>query len=177
MALHLTEADYHKLAAQYGWTWIGDTVPLIKHKTLWRCPKGHVLERSYQTTKVLGLRCTICNLIDRAYKLAVKKNVYYIDIEPCTLQTVLRWRCEKGHTFERSLVSLQHGKHACPVCIGLYPKTKEDYQALADSIGYMWLDDTLPENILCPTIWQCDQGHLWRARYNQIQSGKRCPHP
>jgi hypothetical protein len=53
-------------------------------------------------------------------------------------------------------------------------KTPADYRALAQRRGFRWLGPEVP-NTLTKTIWECEQGHKWEARYQDIRSGKGCP--
>lgn len=172
----LTESDYHQLANHHGWRWIGRSLPDTRHKTLWKCPDCHVLERSYDHAKQHGLLCKQCQSNAKVAKIAHDYHLIYISGTYTNGKSLIQWRCEKGHHFLRCADNLKVGKHTCPVCIGLYQKNEADYQSLAESIGYQWVGDHLPENILEPTVWICDLGCVWVGRYNQIQRGKRCPH-
>lgn len=172
-----TQINYDRLASQAGWFWIGEAVPATSERTLWRCPKGHQVLMSYQYAQARGLHCKACLLSQLAVTVGNARDTRFVGGVPLTSDSRLLWQCTKGHQFERSLREMQTRKHACPVCIGLYPKTVQDYSALAQSIGYLWLGSELPKNTLSVTSWLCDKGHIWSARYNQLRRGKRCPHP
>lgn len=51
--------DYHALAAQHGWLWLGPVVETVKALTTWRCGRFHVFERSYANARKNG-RCPVC---------------------------------------------------------------------------------------------------------------------
>lgn len=173
----LSTDDYHKLAIDLGWSWCEEfPVPLTQRFSLWQCPHGHVIRRQYQHIKVSGFRCHLCNKIGQAVEEAKKHDLEFVSISP-TDNDKITWRCSEGHLFDRSLNGLKYGSQICTVCAGLYPKTIEDYHSIADSVDYHWLGEYLPKNTLDPTLWLCDKGCRWLARYNQIQRGMRCPHP
>jgi hypothetical protein len=53
-------------------------------------------------------------------------------------------------------------------------KTPDDYHALASQRGLAWLGPE-PRNVHTDTRWKCRQGHVWSARYTNIQQGYNCP--
>lgn len=51
--------DYHALAAQRGFDWIGPPVLTVAKKTWWRCPKGHSWRATYNSIQQ-GSSCHVC---------------------------------------------------------------------------------------------------------------------
>ena len=44
-----TPADYHALAEERGFRWLGPEVPNVRIKTGWRCDEGHDWESTYNS--------------------------------------------------------------------------------------------------------------------------------
>jgi len=54
----LTEKDFHRVAADKRWKWLGKSVPRNNAKTGWECDQGHVITKGYNETLVTGcLKC------------------------------------------------------------------------------------------------------------------------
>lgn len=54
-------------------------------------------------------------------------------------------------------------------------RTPDDYHALAKERGFVWLGPEVP-NIRTKTGWQCEQGHRWQARYDDVRRVTGCPY-
>jgi hypothetical protein len=52
--------------------------------------------------------------------------------------------------------------------------TTQNFQDLAASRGFDWLGEN-PVYAIQKTTWKCANGHIWEARYNDIQQGRGCP--
>jgi hypothetical protein len=55
-----TPADYHAMAQQRGYEWLGPAVPTAQTKTWWRCPFGHEWLTPYASLRS-GYNCPHCN--------------------------------------------------------------------------------------------------------------------
>jgi very-short-patch-repair endonuclease len=55
-----TPDDYHALAEERGYRWLGPEVPNVRTKTNWECEKGHRWEAVYANVKHAGSGCPIC---------------------------------------------------------------------------------------------------------------------
>ena len=51
--------DYHSLAAERGFAWLGPEVLTVAEKTSWRCPKGHEWSATYNSIQQ-GSGCHVC---------------------------------------------------------------------------------------------------------------------
>lgn len=112
-------SDYHALAKERGFRWIGKKLPpTTHHKTLWECSQEHQWKAAY--------------------------------------------------------TSIRQGR-GCRACAGQSPKTEDDYHALAEEREIHWVGDKLPPNTHHRTLWECRDGHRWKARYGNIQQGGGCP--
>ena len=83
------------------------------------------------------------------------------------------WRCGAGHEWEAPYATLQQG-HGCPRCARVVPMSDEDYRSLAQAAGIAWSGPAVATT-KTPTGWRCDEGHSWRASFNSVHNGSRCP--
>jgi hypothetical protein len=105
--------------------------------------------------------------------LAIQKNGKCLSNEYKTLNTRLEWQCSKGHTWESIPNSILRGTW-CKVCSGKAKKNILDMQKLADARGGQCLSKNYI-NGKTKLIWKCANGHIWEAKYDNIQHGKWCP--
>jgi hypothetical protein len=117
-----TEQDYHDLAKSRGLQWIGKRLPKNnKHKTAWRCPKGHEWETMY-TVISRGSGCPHCigNIrhIEQDYhNLAKSRGLQWIGKRsPKSAHHKTTWRCPKGHEWEARYNNIRKGS-GCPHCL------------------------------------------------------------
>lgn len=104
-----------------------------------------------QAAKVLGGRC-----LSRVY---------------VSVHKPLRWRCGAGHQFSASLTSVRTLGAFCMECQKL---TLEEFQRLADSIGYTLLSNKYV-NYYTHIRVLCDVGHQWDVQPKHLKEGTRCP--
>ena len=111
--------------------------------------------------------------IDYFKALAIEKNGECLSTAYKTLNTKLKWQCSKGHTWESIPNSILRGTW-CKVCAGKTKKNIQDMQELADARGGQCLSKNYI-NGKTKLIWECANGHIWEAKYDNIQQGKWCP--
>lgn len=172
-----TPDDYHALAQERGFRWLGPEVPTTSTKTGWECEQGHHWEAAYGNVRA-GTGCPFCagtapKTPDDYHALAEERDFRWIGPEVRNTEARTIWECEQGHRWEATFNNVRHGT-GCPVCYGNLPKTPADYCALADQRGFQWLGPEVP-NVLAKTVWECESGHQWEAPYNGIQQGYGCP--
>lgn len=183
-SLPKNEKAYHDVAKDKSITWIGEVLPPnVKTKTAWRCDKGHTWESTYDSVRNSGQGCPQCGVEIRSKKrraksdfykkLAQRKGLKWLGPLPKNHQGKTWWQCPVGHKWEASTVALKHTR-LCPICNNRYPKTQDDYCALAKEKGIEWISASIPKTVQCKTKWRCNKGHEWRATYDSItRSG--CP--
>jgi len=81
--------------------------------------------------------------------------------------------CGQGHRFLNSPSNILRGQW-CQHCKGLAPKSIEEIRKFAESLGWKLLSNEYINNRSNLT-WQCDQGHIFKARWANVQIRKRCP--
>ena len=172
-----TPVDYHVLAEERGFRWLGPEVPNTKTKTGWECERGHWWEVPYHSIQQ-GSGCPICagsvpKMPADYHALAKERGFRWLGPEVSNALTRTSWVCEYGHRWEARYNSIQQGR-GCPVCASKVPKTPADYHALAEERGFRWLGPEVP-NTSTKTSWECERGHRWEAPYSSIQQGRGCP--
>lgn len=170
-------ADYHALAASKGLFWLGPEVPRVQSQTRWSCPCGYEWATSYWSIRSGG--CPQCSGKARRtgadyHALARERGIEWIDELPPNNNTKTRWRCPKKHEWETTYANMRYTKYGCPICTNRYPLLPAEYVEIAKKLGYFWIGPVVP-NAQTPTSWQCQRGHVWQARYNNLQSGTGCP--
>jgi len=169
--------DYHALAEQRGFRWLGDEVGDIRTKTPWECDQGHRWEACYKDIRQ-GSGCPVCaskrsKTSADYHALAAERGFRWLGPEVSRTNIKTGWECARGHRWEARYGSIQQGT-GCPACAGLAPKTPGDYQDLAEARGFRWLGPTVP-NTKTKTGWECGRGHRWENTYDRIRQGKGCP--
>ncbi len=170
--------DYHNLAKERGFIWLGLEEVRTRHKTKWQCQKGHIWYTNYGHIQQ-GKGCPYCSglapkSIDDYCNIAKERGITWLGVNlPLTIKRMTLWQCSKGHEWEARFNNIQQGK-GCPYCAGVFPKTVNDYHILAKERSFIWLGPEVP-TVLTKTRWQCSKGHRWEAVYSSIQQGTGCP--
>lgn len=108
------------------------------------------------------------------HKLAESRDFKWVGgVLPKTVKDPTLWECEKGHRWETRYNSIQQGV-GCLVCSNRILKTEKDYHELAENRGFKWVGKVLPKSNKNATWWECEKGHRWKARYNNIKCGSSC---
>ncbi len=172
-----TPADYHALAEERGFRWLGPQVPNVQAKTNWECAKGHQWQTSYHPIR-RGTGCPVCagkapKTPADYYALAEERGFRWLGPEVPSVQSKTNWECAKGHRWQARYTHIRRGT-GCPACAGVLPKTADDYHALAKKRSFRWLGPQV-STVQAKTNWQCEKGHQWQARYNNLRRGTGCP--
>lgn len=170
-------SDYIALAEAKRFKWLGPVVPKVSIATGWECEMGHQWMARYSDIRK-GHGCPSCAgtspKTSADYHAVAEKNGFeWLGYEVPTTSAKTVWRCKQSHVWEAPYSTIQQG-HGCPHCAGLSVKTPADYHALAELKRYKWLGPEVP-NIKTETEWECEKGHRWMGRYNDIQQGHGCP--
>ena len=182
MTRRKTPADYHTLAEERGFRWIGPEVPNNHTKTVWECAQGHQWEAVYGNIQQ-GYGCPFCaGAVPKKptdyHTLAEKHSFRWLGPKGATAHTKTTWECGQGHRWEAPYHGIQQGR-GCPVC-GVERRAKQrrnkpdDYRALAQERGFLWIGPEVLNNHT-KTTWECEQGHQWEATYTSVRNGTSCP--
>jgi hypothetical protein len=170
--------EMHEVAEQKGGRCLSDTYDTCRSKYLWQCSKNHIWEASYSEIKNHNRWCPHCagtmklTLEDMQNSAKEKDGLClsssYIDVDSKYL-----WKCKKNHQWEASYSSIRHHSW-CPYCKGLAKRTIEDMQKLACSYnGHCFSKSYI--NSHTKLQWQCERGHVFEARPNDIDQHHWCP--
>lgn len=85
----------------------------------------------------------------------------------------LEWECLKGHQFEAAPNNVKNSGSWCPYCLGR-GRTIQDMQAIAVTRGGKCLSKEYV-NSITSLSWECQEGHQWDARPNNVLFGTWCP--
>ena len=96
----------------------------------------------------------------------------------------VHWKCENGHSYERTIIAKTTNSKDCPYCTGklalagvtdlfsVYPKLKEDWDFEKNEIDPTTL---LPMSNI-KVFWKCKEGHSYATRISDRTSkGNGCP--
>jgi hypothetical protein len=173
-----TAKDYRALAEERDFHWPGpDAPPNVTTKTAWECEQGHRWEATYAAIQQ-GNGCPFCAGVvpktpDDYHALAEERRLRWVGPKVASIHDKTGWTCTQGHEWEARYNDIRRGV-GCPFCAGVVPKTPDDYHALAEERRLRWVGPAVA-NTGTKTAWECEQGHRWEARYNDIQQGSGCP--
>lgn len=171
-----TIEDCHKLAQLKVGKCLSTEYTRSKDKMKWQCEKGHIWNTSFDMIK-RGHWCPECagikkKSIEDCHKLAESKGGKFLS--PKYLRstgTIYEWQCSKGHIWKTGYGNIQSGQW-CPECAGLKKKTIEHCHKLAESKGGKCLS-TEYINTKSNLKWECENGHTFNLRYNDITSNNK----
>ena len=179
-----TLEDYQQLAISRGFKYLSNDIPqnVSTPGGIFECEYGHQWNTGCYNSLQKGCGCPCClGLVKKTLKdyqeLALSKGFKYLS-NTIPLNTVIKgglFECENGHQLNSiSYNHLQQG-HGCSRCVGLIPKTLQDYQTVAGNKG-RYILDYIPKNAatsiegwLC---YVCNQNYT--STYNNISSGHWC---
>lgn len=174
-----TIENYHSLAKDRGFEWIGKSLVNVMTKTCWRCNQGHKWEAKYNHIKN-GRGCPYCagraqKTPEDFHQLAKIKGFTWLGPEVPNTTTKTRWRCDVGHEFRTNYTVLRVSKgKGCPHCSGKAHKIPQDYHNLAARLNSQWIGAPMPSTVFGKTQWLCDKGHEWRSNYHQLDNDHGC---
>lgn len=173
-----TPDDYHALAEERGFDWLGPLPKTTHYKTGWRCPEGHNWEAPYGSIQQ-GIGCPHCAGKARKtpadyHAIARENSIEWLGPFPKTVLDDTIWGCPNGHEWQARYNSIQQGR-GCLQCYEVANRlTPSDYEILAIEYGFIWVGP-MPPNNKNKTVWECAKGHQWRTRYSDIKRGYGCP--
>lgn len=84
------------------------------------------------------------------------------------------WIDKEGHKLHIRYNDVRRGR-GCPHCYGNTPKTLKDYLLVGMPMGIEFTGNEIPKNCQTPVWgWRDKEGHVWSARYSDIQQGYGC---
>jgi len=146
-------------------------------KLLWECAEGHQWEATPNDIQQ-GTWCPFCSgtivlTIDDMQKIAQERRGKCLSDTYVNAHTKLLWECAEGHQWEATSGTVKRGSW-CPMCAGNIALTIDDMHVIAEERG----GKCLSENYLntdTKILWECAEGHQWKASPDRIKSGRWCP--
>lgn len=156
-------------------------ITTIKTKMLWQCEIGHKWHASLSHI-LNGHWCPECrcNLMhEKAQTLAKQNGGQCLSDKYLDSQTKLHWQCKLGHHWLSKVSYVEQGNW-CPECRSdkELSDRKNAYFEKAKELAIEKNGRCLAKeyvNAQTKMLWQCQYGHQWLARTNNIQQGNWCP--
>jgi len=133
--------DYHILAKERNFSWLGPIVSKVSISTVWRCNRDHTWFSTYMSI-YSGTGCSICSkegiktgkiaktsgrfklTAINYYDMAEKYNMEWLGEEiPKTYKHVTTWLCPNGHRRQVSYVNISR---LCSICVEVELKKEID---------------------------------------------------
>ena len=150
----------------------------IRTKLKWQCSEGHTWLAVPANIKG-GTWCPACGRnktkppIELFHKIAKEKKGKLLSTKYIDSLTKLKWQCSKGHIWTTTPDIIKRGSW-CPACVNENTiLTIEEFQKIAKRKKGMLLSKKYINNHT-PLKWQCNKGHIWMARPNNIKNGTWC---
>lgn len=171
MAKAITINDMLELASKNG-KCLSTEYQNSKTKLKWQCSKGHIWDA------VPGHWCPECTgllrgTIDKMKRIAKENGGECLSEDYKNSSTKLKWQCSEGHIWEAKPSGIKSGCW-CPVCGGTKRHTILEMQQVALLKGGKCLSQSYKDN-KTKLKWQCEKGHIWEARPNNIMVSSWCP--
>ncbi|MCA6437770.1 MAG: hypothetical protein IM600_09745 [Bacteroidetes bacterium] len=174
---------YKKYAHSKGGKFLSTNYSSGHQKLLWQCGKGH--QWSAAGVMVVNAK-TWCPHCRGMYKdisdmqaLAKKRGGKCLSKKYINSKTKLKWQCDKGHVWQSAPNNITNNCW-CPTCGYVTNGAKqndsiEKYKKIAIKKGGRLLTDIYINNNTL-MLWQCKNGHKWKARgANVFHMNSWCP--
>jgi hypothetical protein len=176
--------ELQKIANEHGGKCLSKTYRGSKTKLLWECSDGHKWEATPASVKNIGSWCIVCagkakGIIEEMQKIAESRggkclSEYYINSI-----TKLSWECHEGHRWQATPRSIRIGSW-CPACgknraADALRDSIRLFRSIATERGGKCLSNKYT-NSGTKLLWECSNGHQWKARPRDIKRGSWCPY-
>jgi hypothetical protein len=147
-------------------------------KLLWKCEEKHQWKAT--PNKIKGGRwCPHCagtvkGTIEEMKERAKKRNGKCLSSNYITARTKLLWECAEKHQWEAAPYNIKSGKW-CPYCAGVVKRTIEEMRSIAVEHGGECMSE-LYVNDRTNLLWECAEGHQWKAIPSNVKKGSWCPY-
>ena len=150
----------------------------------WQCACGHQWKASLSSVKTQKTWCPKCAKarrnssrtsanIDAAHAAAEALGGRCLSQQCTSARERLEWQCSAGHVWMATYNAVKNQQTWCPYCACLRRTLAPvDLQQLADSRRGRCLSQSF-KGSRTPLLWQCAQGHIWKASVHAILHGGR----
>lgn len=158
-------------------------------KVEWLCDLGHIYSTSI-ASRTNGTNCTVCSgkqILSGFNDLATAFPEIAIEAygwDPTQVasysQKKLKWKCAKGHIFERQVSNRTTRENRCPVCSGHQVlKGFNDLQTTHPMVAkeaFGWDPTQVTSGSARKVEWRCSSGHQFKAQIiNRTIRSDKCP--
>ena len=177
MTSHHKIIELHEIAKCQGGKCLSDTYENSRTKLIWECSQGHRWEAASRNIKG-GSWCHVCfgnkkHTIDDMHDIAKKRGGKCLSSTYVNSKTKLIWECSQGHQWKAASRKIMRGIW-CPACAGNKKLSIDDMHYIAKERGGKCLSNTYTNN-KTKLIWECSEGHQWKATPKNIKLGTWCP--
>lgn len=148
----------------------------------WQCAEGHTWDATLHHVKSRGTWCPVCAQSRRqlgiqvAHDIARQRGGSCLSSHYKNIHSRLHWQCSKGHQWHASLCGVRNHGSWCPVCAGTSRLSIDVAANVASARGGLCLSQQY-KNTNTKLLWQCAEGHQWRAQLNNVKDGGTwCPY-
>lgn len=168
--------DMQKLASNFGGKCLSKKYTNAKSKLKWQCEHGHKWMATPDSINH-GSRCPKCfgtvkYTIQQIQKVGTKKGGECLSKEYINNNSLLLWKCGKGHKWKATASSIINAKSWCPKCSKV-KYTIEDMVGWAKVRNGKCLSDTY-RGIEVKLKWECKLGHVWLRTPKSVKRGMWC---
>jgi len=166
------------LAMRQGGTLITDKYMGTKTPLTWECSKKHQWSAAPISIKH-GSWCPVCannlpkTIID-AQKVASSRNGECLSLDYKNNRTKLKWKCNKGHTWDATFDNIVTRMSWCPICSGTHKLSIKEMDLIAQNRGGKCVSTSYINNS-SKLRWECSKGHEWEATPAHVKRGTWCP--
>ena len=177
MPKKLTIQLMQQLAESRGGRCLSEIYINAHSKLTWQCAKGHEW-MAIQNNVQRGHWCPRCSgnarlTIQQIHALAESRGGKCLSDIYVSMRSKLLWQCAKDHKWEAVPCNIKQG-HWCAKCGGNLRLTLEQMKAIAAARGGLCLSEQYV-NSSTHLLWQCKEGHQWKAVQTSVKRGSWCP--
>jgi len=175
---HKTKLEIiQEIAKKKGGRCLSDKYLGIEDKLTFECSKGHIWNATANSVKLQGTWCRTCGgterlTIEDMHQIAKERGGSCLSDKYVNGKTKLNWQCAEGHKWSAVPSSIKNGTW-CKTCSGTNPYTMKDMKKMAQERGGLCKSKSY-SGAHSNLIWQCAEGHTWKATPNSIRRGSWC---
>lgn len=173
----LTQEMVNERLKNRGITLVGE-YKRVSTKSLFQCKKGHTWETTASCV-IYGTGCPHCDGQVPLSKGIINERLVNRGIimlgEYKNVDTKAQFKCNEGHTWETTPyhVTRKSRPTGCPYCSKQAPLSTAIVNDRVKDRGYVLLDEFRTNQV--KVRFQCTDGHIWKAKPNNILNGRGCP--
>ena len=178
-----TEIDCILFAYLKDGYFLSDTFVNVDTKYRWGCKNGHEWEAKFKAQRHNKYWCNECEggriipTTEDCHRLAAMRSGVFLSEKFINVRTKYWWMCKEGHIWNAPYRTIKE-KHWCLECSGHAKLSIDDCHLFAKEQGWKCLST---EYVDCNTKykWQCENGHIWDAKFASLKGPKDkhgCPY-